>query len=268
MELNEHGMPIEYHYSDVQFTEKYKDGFLEAQNAAAKFAAQLKPIIDEEQMPDWQKELSKWTGVPEYTPIELSQGVSSAQELVDKYSSFGKLVKGNNTFLFKPNENYIHPTAIIYPGVTIGIGNYIGSYCIIGAPAEHKGFWGKKGAGVTIGDNNVITGHVTIDAGTERPTVIGSNCYIMKHAHAGHDSFIGNNVTVSPGAVIGGHCSIGTSSNLGINSAIHQWAVIPVGCMIGMGCVVTKKTVLNPYRKYAGVPARDIGENVIPCSTK
>ena len=30
----------------------------------------------------------------------------------------------------------IHPTAVIYPGVTIGHNVTIGAFCIIGAPAE------------------------------------------------------------------------------------------------------------------------------------
>ncbi len=34
----------------------------------------------------------------------------------------------------------IHPTAIIYPNVIIEPGVYIGPYCIIGAPAEWKGY--------------------------------------------------------------------------------------------------------------------------------
>jgi acetyltransferase-like isoleucine patch superfamily enzyme len=31
--------------------------------------------------------------------------------------------------------------------------------------------------------------------------------------------------------------------------------------MVGMGAVVTKKTVMDPHCKYAGVPAKFIGGN-------
>jgi len=34
--------------------------------------------------------------------------------------------------------------------------------------------------------------------------------------------------------------------------------------MIGASAFIGKKTILQPYRKYAGVPAQDIGENIIP----
>lgn len=161
---------------------------------------------------------------------------------------------------------YIHPTAVVAPNVKIGDGTYIGPFCIIGDPAEHRGKWldhsDWNGDGVIIGENCVITGLVTIDAGTERPTELMPGCFVMKHAHIGHDCIIGPNVTIACGAKIGGHAVIGEGSNIGLNAVIHQRQVIKEGCMIGMGSVITKKTETFPYRKYAGNPARDIGENI------
>ena len=98
--------------------------------------------------------------------------------------------------------NFIHPTAIIGDNVILGDNNYIGAYCIIGDPAEHKKYWEyeeqikdygtlkiiqrgqiKRGL-VTIGNNNIVTGLVTIDAGTEAITTIGDNCFIKKNPAA------------------------------------------------------------------------------------
>jgi UDP-N-acetylglucosamine acyltransferase len=155
----------------------------------------------------------------------------------------------------------IHPTAIIYPNVKIGDNVEIGAYCIIGAPGESKKFWGKKGHGVEIMDNTVITGHVTIDAGTVEPTLIGSNCFIMKGVHIGHDSVIGSGVTLSPHVVIGGHCIIGERTNMGIASVVHQRVKIPNDCMIGMNSTVTKKTEMISHSCYVGSPAKWIREN-------
>lgn len=157
--------------------------------------------------------------------------------------------------------NFIHPTAII-GDVKMGKGNYIGPFCIIGFPAEHKAYWGKEQKGVEIGNNNVFTGHVTIDSGTENVTAIGNGCWFLKHSHAGHDAVIGDNVTISCGAKIGGHTIIGSYSNIGLNACIHQWVDVPEGCMIGMNAAVTKKLEMQAYRKYAGVPAKDIGSNL------
>ena len=179
--------------------------------------------------------------------------------------------------------NFIHPTAIIGDNVILGDNNYIGPYCIIGDPAEHKKYWGyeevesitfnkkdwrtlkkikeikfKKGK-VIIGDNNIITGLVTIDAGTEAITTIGDNCFIMKHAHIGHDCLIYSNVTISCGAKIGGHSVIKEYSNIGLNAVLHQFSVIEQGCMIGASAFI--KGATEEFSKYAGVPAKKIGSN-------
>lgn len=155
--------------------------------------------------------------------------------------------------------NNIHPTAIVYPNVILGDGITIGPYCIIGAPPEWKG--SVFNHGVVIGDGCTITGLVTIDGGGNEPTFIDKNCYIMKHAHIGHDATLLEGVTISCGAKIGGHTKIGKHANIGLNAVIHQNMYIQDGCMIGMGSVVTKKLETQPYKTYAGNPAREIGDN-------
>lgn len=172
--------------------------------------------------------------------------------------------------------NYIHPTAVVGPNVEMGDNNYIGPFCIIGYPAEHKDFWEideTKGSlmshfpltnigKVIIGNNCKFTGLVTVDAGTTLPTVIRDNVWMLKHSHVGHDAMIKDNVIISCGAKIGGHCEIGEGTNIGLNAVIHQRVKVPEGCMIGMSAVVTKKTEMKPGQKYAGNPAKWLGENV------
>ena len=160
------------------------------------------------------------------------------------------------------NQYFVHPTAVIGPNVTIGNNCYIGPLCIIGYPAEWKGKEDND-MGVLICDNVRLTGLVTIDSGAEHKTIIGQNSYLMKHSHVGHDAIIGENVTISCGAKIGGHSVIGKHCNIGLGAVIHQKVTIPEGCMIGASAFIGKKTELNPHRKYAGVPAKDIGENII-----
>lgn len=158
-------------------------------------------------------------------------------------------------------SNTIHPSAIIYPGVQMGDNNVIGPLCIIGAPPEFRGKEDISGK-VIIGNNNTITGLVTIDSGTEEGTVICDNCYILKHAHIGHDAVICDGVTISCGAKIGGHAVLGKGVNCGLNSVVHQKQVIAEGCMIGGSAFVGKKLKTEPYKIYAGVPAKEIGDNV------
>ena len=156
----------------------------------------------------------------------------------------------------------IHETAIIYPNVIIEDNVYIGHNCIIGAKAEHKAFWNKESEyKVIIKSGTIITGSVTIDSGTERDTIIGSNCFIMKGVHIGHDCIIGNNVTLSPRVLIGGHSTIGDNTNMGMGSIVHQRVDVPSGCMIGMGTIITKKTELKEDSCYVGNPARYLRSN-------
>jgi len=156
--------------------------------------------------------------------------------------------------------NFIHPTAIIGDNVVLGDNNYIGAYCIIGDPAEHKKYWSLPSGKVLIGNNNIITGLVTIDAGTEEITYIADNCFIMKHAHIGHDCKINDNVTISCGAKIGGHSIIDKNSNIGLNAVLHQFSHIAEGCMIGASAFFKGES--KPYTKYAGVPAKYLSPNI------
>lgn len=155
--------------------------------------------------------------------------------------------------------NFIHPTAIIGDNVELGDNNYIGPYCIIGYPAEHKKYWPIMGK-VFIGNNNVITGMVTIDAGTEDTTFIANDCFIMKGVHIGHDCRILSGVTIACGAKIGGHSIIEQNSNIGLNAVLHQFSHIKRGCMIGASAFF--KGISEEETKYAGVPARNIGKNI------
>ncbi len=153
--------------------------------------------------------------------------------------------------------------SIVEDGAIIGNGLSLGYGCVIGCPPEHKNYFKKLGykGNVLIGANVVINNLVTIDSGIETPTTIGHNSFIMSHCHIGHDAILHENVTLSPGAVIGGHAEIGKNVTIGINASVHQRVKIPEGCMIGMGAIITKGAKLLPYRKYVGV-GRDIGDNV------
>jgi len=154
----------------------------------------------------------------------------------------------------------IHPTAQIANNVIIEDDVYIGPFCIIGFSPEWKNRENDN-KGVIIKKGTRLTGLVTIDGGAERTTVIGENCYIMKHTYIAHDVTLKDNVTISAGVSIGGLCTIGQNTNIGMNAAIHQKVKIPEGCMIGMGAVITKRTEMERFSKYAGVPAKFIGYN-------
>jgi len=131
----------------------------------------------------------------------------------------------------------------------------------IGEKAEHKDHWDKEVGCVYIGNNVVITGHVTIDAGTHFTTAIQDECFIMKGVHVGHDAKVGFDVTISPHAILGGSVRVGSEANIGMGAIIHQWCKVGFGAMVGMGAIVTKKSKIHPYGKFVGNPARYLGRN-------
>lgn len=140
---------------------------------------------------------------------------------------------------------------------------YVGNFCLIGLPPEKLGVYPESLHSVEIGEGTVLTGHCTVDAGVRRPTVIGRDCFIMKHVHIGHCCQIGSNVIIAPGAVIGGGVTVGDGCNFGINSVVHPNQSVPPFCMIGMGAIITKGLQMVPFGIYAGNPAKFIKINEI-----
>lgn len=155
----------------------------------------------------------------------------------------------------------IHPTSIVER--TSNAAAYIGPYCIIGHPAENRATWPERPFGVTLGQDTVLTGHCTVDAGTIRDTYIGDKCLLMKGVHVGHDAIIGNNVTLSCHAIIGGYVVIGEGCNIGLGAIILPRQHIPPYCMIGAGAVVTKTAEIKPFGVWVGSPARFLKFNQV-----
>ena len=154
--------------------------------------------------------------------------------------------------------NIIHPTAIIYPAVKMGKGNIIGAHCIIGDAPESVKYFDKENFGVLIGDGCRFTKQVTIDGGTESPTTIGNNVLMLKNAHVGHDSIIGDGVELRCNAMVGGHVKIGEESKLMLCAVVHPRQTIPDSVTIGACCFVSKKTILESGNTYVGIPAKKL----------
>ena len=94
------------------------------------------------------------------------------------------------------------------------------------------------GPGVSIGDNNILREHVTINRAMtdDRPTRIGDNNYIMAQCHAGHDVQLGNDVTLANSCHLAGHAIIEDRVTIGGGAAVHQFVRVGRGVMIGGNC--------------------------------
>lgn len=138
--------------------------------------------------------------------------------------------------------NHIHPTAIIYDNVKLGTGNWIGAYTVIGSNGEIRGKNQKHFKGtVYVGDNNVISEHVTIQRPFDfRTTYIGSNNIIMAHAHIGHDVKILDGCEICTGVIIGGHTVIESGVKIKLGCTLRNRLKIGSNALIGLGSVVVK----------------------------
>lgn len=154
--------------------------------------------------------------------------------------------------------NMIHRTAIIYPNTTMGKNNYIGPYTVIGGNGEIRGVDQYSFSGtVQIGDNNVISEHVTIQAPFEsgRVTRIGSNNIIMAKAHVGHDAEIGDGCEVCTSSIIGGYAKVKDGAKIKLNCTVRNRITVGKSSVVGMASVVTKD--VNEGAVVYGNPAKE-----------
>ncbi len=194
---------------------------------------------------------------------------------------------------------FIHPTAIIDPAADVGEGVSIGPYCIVGADVvldvgveliSHVCVSGRTKIGpntrvfpfsslghqpqdlkysgepseLTIGANNVIREHVTMNPGTEgggMQTRVGNNCLFMVGAHVAHDCTIGDHSILVNNATLAGHVEIGEYAVIGGLSAVHQYVRIGKHAMIG-GMSGVENDVI-PYGSVIGNRARLSSLNLV-----
>jgi UDP-N-acetylglucosamine acyltransferase len=165
----------------------------------------------------------------------------------------------------------IHKTAIVDVNAKISSNVKIGPFCVIGPNVEigdstiiqsHVSITGNTIIGkenkfypfasigndpqdlkfngedtkLTIGNNNTIREHVTVNPGTINggsKTIIGNSCLLMISSHIAHDCMIGNNVIIANNVPIGGHSIIEDNVIIGGNSAVQQFTRIGKMAMIG-----------------------------------
>lgn len=193
----------------------------------------------------------------------------------------------------------IHPTAVIEPGATLGVGTEVGPFCHVGADVtlgagvrlvSHVVVDGQTNVGegavlypfctvglapqdlkyrgeptrCEIGARTQVREHCTIHRGTVTGTGltrVGSDCLLMAVVHVAHDCEIGDNVVIANNVVMGGHVSIGQGAVIGGAAALHQFVRIGRGAMVG-GVSGVEADVI-PFGSVIGNRARLSGLNVI-----
>jgi UDP-N-acetylglucosamine acyltransferase len=147
---------------------------------------------------------------------------------------------------------------------TIGAGNSIGMFTVIGTPPQDIGYQGEE-THVRIGDRNVFREFVTVHRATtkeERLTSVGDDNYIMAYAHVAHDCRVGNRVVLTNGATLGGHVQVGDFAMVSAFCGIHQFCRIGRQSFIGGFSVITQDVL--PFSKVVGQrPPRVFGLNIV-----
>ena len=157
----------------------------------------------------------------------------------------------------------IHSHVVIAGRTEVGRGTVIYPHAAIGGPPQFRGDPGKD-AVITIGEQNVIREHVTINGGSIKGgglTQVGSRGYFMAYSHIGHDCHVGDDVTFANGVALGGHVTVEDGVNIGGLAAIQQHGRIGHNAFIG-GVTGVPDDVI-PYGMAWGDHARLQGLNLI-----
>jgi len=122
----------------------------------------------------------------------------------------------------------LRPHAIIRRGTTLGRGNLVDSFCVLGGCPQDLKFDPATESFLRIGDDNVFRESVTISRATTPGgrTVVGSGTYWMANSHAGHDTTIEDHVILTNSAAAGGHSTIGRRAIVAGGAGVHQFTWI------------------------------------------
>ncbi len=193
--------------------------------------------------------------------IHATAIVDAAAKIGDKASVGPYSIVGPDVELGDGVELMSH--VVVDGRTSIGANTQVFPFASIGLPPQDLKYDGEPSR-LTIGCNNVIREHVTMNPGTEgggMETNIGNNCLFMIGAHVAHDCQIGDHVILVNNATLAGHVTIQEWAIIGGLAAVHQFVRIGKHAMIGGKTGVAEDVI--PYGSVIGNRARLSGLNII-----
>lgn len=115
--------------------------------------------------------------------------------------------------------SYIHPTSLVLNNIAVGIGSYIGPYCILTTNIK-----------------------------------IGKHSILNRSNQIGHDTITKDYLTMMPGSIISGSCSIGECFYLGTNASVKEKITIVDDVTVGLNSGVVKNILVKGT--YGGLPSK------------
>ncbi len=109
----------------------------------------------------------------------------------------------------------------------MGVENVIHPGAIIGHEPQDLAYRGAP-TGLRIGDRNVVREHAEIHRATQEGTLtlVGSDNYLMSHAHVAHNCRIGDRTIICSGALVAGHAEVADLAFVSGNCVVHQYVRI------------------------------------------
>ena len=179
------------------------------------------------------------------TAIVDSKAEISSNVVIGPYCIIGPDVKIDDDVIIKSHVN-------ITGNTIIGKKNIFYPMSSIGSEPQDIKYKGEK-TSLSIGENNTIREHVTINTGTTQGdgiTKVGSNNLIMIGAHIAQDCSVGNNIVMANNSAIAGHAIIDDFVIIGAKCGIQQFVRIGKMAMIGGMTGVSRDVI--PYGVSTG----------------